>query len=48
MIETGTTNANAAMLALNLSAGFEVIGSYARDATPRVVLQKRLLPLRIA
>jgi len=46
MIETGTTNGNAAMLTLNLSAGFEVIGSYARDATPRVVLQKRLLSPR--
>jgi len=48
MIETGTTSTNAAMLTLNLAAGFEVIGSYARDATPRVVLQKRLLPPGIA
>jgi GNAT superfamily N-acetyltransferase len=42
VIETGTTSSNAAMLALNLSVGFEIIGSYAREATPRVVLQKRL------
>ena len=46
MIETGTTNNNTAMLTLNLSAGFEVIGTYTRDATPRVVLQKQLLPPR--
>jgi RimJ/RimL family protein N-acetyltransferase len=41
-IETGTTKDNRAMLRLNLSAGFEVIGTYTRDSGPRVILQKRL------
>jgi GNAT superfamily N-acetyltransferase len=41
-IETGTTKDNRAMLRLNLSAGFEVIGTYTRDSLPRVILQKRL------
>ena len=41
-IETGTTKDNRATLRLNLSAGFEVIGTYTRDSLPRVILQKRL------
>jgi len=41
-IETGTTKDNRAMLRLNLSAGFEVIGTYTRDSLPRVILRKRL------
>lgn len=43
-IETGAIKSNQAMLMLNLSAGFEIIGSYARDATPRVMLHKQLIP----
>jgi GNAT superfamily N-acetyltransferase len=42
VIETGTTKDNRPMLRLNLSAGFEVIGTYTRDTLPRVILQKRL------
>ncbi len=30
------------MLRLNLSAGFEVIGTYTRNSLPRVILRKRL------
>ena len=41
-METGTTKNNRAMLGLNLSAGFEIIGTYTRDSQPRVILQKRL------
>ena len=41
-IETGTTKSNTAMLALNLSAGFEIIGTYARTEMPRVIMQKNL------
>jgi GNAT superfamily N-acetyltransferase len=43
VIETGTTKDNVAMLTLNLSVGFEIIGTYTRDSSPRVILQKRLV-----
>jgi GNAT superfamily N-acetyltransferase len=43
-VETGTTKDNVPMLSLNLSSGFEIIGTYARSTDPRVILQKRLLP----
>jgi hypothetical protein len=36
------TKDNRPMLRLNLSAGFEVIGTNTRDSLPRVILQKRL------
>ena len=41
-IETGAIKFNTAMLTLNLSAGFEIIGTYARTELPRVMMQKRL------
>lgn len=41
-VETGAVKDNTAMLSLNLSAGFEIIGNYARTATPRVILQKQI------
>jgi len=44
VIETGTTKDNWPMLNLNLSASFEIIGTYTRDASPRVILQKHLDP----
>jgi GNAT superfamily N-acetyltransferase len=43
VVETGTTKDNVAMLTLNLSVGFEIIGTYTRDVAPRVILQKRLV-----
>ena len=41
-VETGAIKSNTAMLSLNLSVGFEIIGTYARTAVPRVMMQKRL------
>ena len=41
-IETSSVKFNAAMLTLNLSVGFEIIGTYARTEVPRVMMQKRL------
>ena len=41
-IETGTIKNNESMLRLNLSTGFEIIGTYSRDDGPRVILYKRL------
>jgi GNAT superfamily N-acetyltransferase len=41
-IETGAIKKNAPMLTLNLSVGFEVIGTYCRSEMPRVLMQKRL------
>ena len=41
-IQTGTTEDNGAMLALNLAAGFRVIGTYDRGAGLRVMLLEEL------
>ena len=41
-IETGTMHNNVAMLTLNLSTGFRVIGTYWRNNLPRVLLLKDL------
>lgn len=42
VLETRTDKDNAAMLSLNLAAGFEIVGSLTRETSPRVILQKRL------
>jgi GNAT superfamily N-acetyltransferase len=41
-VETGTVRNNVAMIALNLSSGYEIIGTYARAGTTRVLMAKRL------
>ncbi|HEY6729009.1 MAG TPA: GNAT family N-acetyltransferase [Polyangiaceae bacterium] len=41
-VETGTIRNNVPMMMLNLSCGFEIIGTYARAGKPRVLLSKRL------
>lgn len=42
-VETSAANNNLAMIQLNLQFGFEIIGSYYRHGTPRVILYKRLI-----
>ena len=44
-VETSAIKSNRAMLTLNLSVGFEIIGTYARTELPRVLMQKRLKPV---
>ena len=41
-IETGAINSNTPMIALNLSMGFRVIGSYCRSDLPRIRMFKDL------
>ena len=41
-VETGTIRNNLPMLSLNLQFGFEIIGTYARSGTTRVLMTKRL------
>jgi len=41
-VETGTVRNNQAMLALKLSCGIEIIGTYTRASTVRVLMAKRL------
>jgi len=42
-VETGAIKFNNAMITLNLSVGFEIIGTYSRTERPRVMMQKRLM-----
>ena len=41
-IETSAQRSDEVMLQLNLSFHFQIIGTYARDTTPRVLMMKRL------
>ncbi len=41
-VETGTIRNNLPMMTLNLQSGFQIIGTYARAGTTRVLMAKRL------